>query len=928
MRRLTEAAIRSPRRTLFVAAVVVIAVTPGLFRLQLRTDGHALVPEHAPEFQTDRAVRKEFGILDPIVILIQSSHPAGVFNPETLRYVHELSDALKPMPGIDASSITSLATEAGFRHRPNSLEFATLLENLPTTQAAADRVRDDVRRIRLYTGTIAAFDEMSTAVYVGTPAGVDRVHFLQRVQGVIAALPRPDLDRVDVIGAPVAEALLGLHILEDLGVPRKLLGTSTFADDETAVRIPENFYELRRLIARGIGLLPVTILLMASVFLVCFRRTMSAAVPLLEVGACLYFVFGLMGLIGIPIYLTIAVVPIILTATGVCDEIHILSRYRTHVLHRATHGDDAPAPAWLASATMNDMCMPVVRTSLTTAVGFFSFVWAPIAPVKMFGIVTTIGVLFCMIWSLTVMPAILSLVAPRRFVRIPAARSNDAINEHASVARTGFFDRMACVLIARRGPILAGFALVLAASYVGIARVHVQDSWIDGFDPRSTFRRTTALFNEQFFGAHVLQMRIDASARPFTYALSSDELADRFYPLPASTPLPPMHYVGDRFMISGESTMVLPPSDTTEDGSEPVVAAAPVSRRMVWHSSVAEIAIDGIRRRVVTPLYDGLPIYWLRPPAPVELRVDVGARPLASPRVLFAVEELSEFVRRRMNLAVGGIVGPAELIATTNYMIHPDDPASRYIPAGVPEIESLWSKYAFVRGPARLSQLVNADYSAALASIYLRDANFVDTAKLMRDIRDFESRTLAPEGVRIDFAGDVAVSQSLIGAIVSTQLQSLVFSVLGILAITMLLTRSPLYALYCVLPCALSLPLVFAAMGWLDIPLGVATSMFAAMIIGAGVDFAIHVIERFRTAATANLGNVDDAIRTALRETGFPVTVNALSLSAGLLVLTLSQVPANARLGILLAIGLVSCLLVSIILLPALLRWRSPVGRR
>ena len=927
MRRLTEAAIRSPRRTLLAAAVAVFAVTPGLFRLQLRTDGHALVPEHAPEFQTDRAVRKEFGILDPIVILIQSSHPAGVFNPDTLRYVRDLSDALKAMPGTDVSSITSLRTEAGFRHRSNSLEFATLLEQLPTSQDAADRVRDDVRRIRLYTGTIAAFDEMSTAVYVGTPAGCDRVQFLHRVQGVIAAFPRSDLDRVDVIGAPVAEALLGLHILEDLGVPRKLLGTSTFSDDETVVRIPENFYELRRLIARGVGLLPVTILLMAAVFFLCFRRMLSAAVPLLEVGACLYFVFGLMGLIGIPIYLTIAVVPIILTATGVCDEIHILSRYRTHVLHRAAHGDNATSQTWLASATMNDMFTPVVRTSLTTAVGFFSFVWAPIAPVKMFGVVTTIGVLFCMIWSLTVMPAILCLVSPRRFVRIPASSSSGAVNEHAPQAQAGFFDRLASVLIARRGLILAGFALMLAASYVGISRVRVQDSWIDGFDPRSTFRRTTAHFNEQFFGAHVLQMRIDASARPFTYALSSDELADRSYPLPESTPLPPERYVGDRFIISGESTTVLPPAGAAADGSYSA-AAAPEPRRMVWHSSVEEITFDGNRRRVVTPLYDGLPIYWLRPPAPVELRVDVGARPLASPRVLFAIEELSEFVRRRMHLAVGGIVGPAELIATTNFMIHPDDPASRYIPSGVPEIESLWSKYAFVRGAARLSQLVNADHTASLASIYLRDANFVDTAVLMRDIRDFERKSLAPEAVRIDFAGDVAVSQSLIGAIVSTQLQSLVFSVLGILAITMLLTRSPLYGLYCVLPCALSLPLVFAAMGWLNIPLGVATSMFAAMIIGAGVDFAIHVIERFRTAAADNRNDVDDAIRTSLRETGFPVTVNALSLSAGLLVLTLSQVPANARLGILLAIGLVSCLFVSIILLPALLRWRSPFGRR
>ena len=38
-------------------------------------------------------------------------------------------------------------------------------------------------------------------------------------------------------------------------------------------------------------------------------------------------------------------------------------------------------------------------------------------------------------------------------------------------------------------------------------------------------------------------------------------------------------------------------------------------------------------------------------------------------------------------------------------------------------------------------------------------------------------------------------------------------------------------------------------------------------------------------------------------------------------VLMLSQVPANARLGILLVLGLVNCFVVSLLLLPALLHW-------
>jgi len=54
-----------------------------------------------------------------------------------------------------------------------------------------------------------------------------------------------------VTGAPVAEALLGTHILEDLGVPRQLLGTSTRTLSETGQwKVPASLYELR-LFMRG-----------------------------------------------------------------------------------------------------------------------------------------------------------------------------------------------------------------------------------------------------------------------------------------------------------------------------------------------------------------------------------------------------------------------------------------------------------------------------------------------------------------------------------------------------------------------------------------------------------------------------------------------------------------------------------------------------
>jgi uncharacterized protein len=51
------------------------------------------------------------------------------------------------------------------------------------------------------------------------------------------------------------------------------------------------------------------------------------------------------------------------------------------------------------------------------------------------------------------------------------------------------------------------------------------------------------------------------------------------------------------------------------------------------------------------------------------------------------------------------------------------------------------------------------------------------------------------------------------------------------------------------------------------------------------------------------------------------VIINAIVISAGFGVLMLSQVPANARLGMLLVLGLVNCLIASMLILPVLLHW-------
>src|SRR5512137_2018735 len=78
---LARAAIDHPVLVLVTAAAVTLAAAPGIARLKLRTDGHALVSPTAPEVIYDQTIRDRFGIEDPVIVVVRSPDKEGIFNP-------------------------------------------------------------------------------------------------------------------------------------------------------------------------------------------------------------------------------------------------------------------------------------------------------------------------------------------------------------------------------------------------------------------------------------------------------------------------------------------------------------------------------------------------------------------------------------------------------------------------------------------------------------------------------------------------------------------------------------------------------------------------------------------------------------------------------------------------------------------------------
>jgi len=771
--RLAFYSIDHPRRVIAAFAVLVLLAAPGLTRLQLRTDGHALVPPDDPAVRSDAEVRRHFGLRDPIVVVLETPRPDGIFNTDTLRRLRDLTAALEKVEGVPPGGVTSLATEKRDRVYPGTLNFRPFLDEVPETPPQMAIFKGDLEAIEILRGNLVSKDRRAVAVLVGAPnvldgagepggvnaAAADRVALYHRITEVSRRFEAPG-NRILVVGAPVAEALLGTHILQDLAL-----------------------------------LLPLSIAVIGFVLWLGCRRIAGVMLGMVQLAAAQVFTFGVMGWLGVPAYLTTAVLPVILTTLALADEIHLFWRYQ-QILGPETGEADVRHPE-AVRVLLSEMSRPVVLATVTTIIGFLSFLSTPLHAVRSFGAFAAGGLLFCLFWSLMVGPASLALLPPR-VLRRPVGRN-------ASSSSDRFRRWFAPVY---RSPRRTLGALVLATLLVslGMARLRVQDSWLSGFAPGSPFRTSTERVNELFNGTHLLLVHLDLSG---------------------------------------------------------------------WKGTLGEV-------------YEGTP------------------GPLLDPKTLRALGEFEAFLRRQPR--VGGVLGPYAQLTTVSFLRYARAPGRLSIPDRPDDVSSLIKSFDEVRGEPRRREVIDDARRRGVITLFLKDPDYRQVEGLMAKARGYSREHLEPLGVRIGFAGDIAVSQAMIPAIVRTQVFSLPLAQFGSWLVVALLYRSWRVGLLIALPSSVAVAWMLGAMGWLGIPLGVATAMFCSITLGVGIDYGIHFYEVFLRLRREGAGR--EAALKAVSEAGPAIAADTVAIALGFGILGISQVPANARLGFLVAGALaVACVL-------------------
>lgn len=233
-----------------------------------------------------------------------------------------------------------------------------------------------------------------------------------------------------------------------------------------------------------------------------------------------------------------------------------------------------------------------------------------------------------------------------------------------------------------------------------------------------------------------------------------------------------------------------------------------------------------------------------------------------------------------------------------------------------------------------------------LAAVLHRDGERVDAVL-------FDARTTAGEGevaqlrealeavlAPLESAGAsaIATSQNIISDVVVNALtdsqSSSLFLTLAAATVVLIVffwvkNRRPFLGVLTMLPVALVVLWTYGLMYAAGIPFGPVTATLAALAIGIGVPFTIHIARRFEEDRLDN-ENIEDAIRSTTTHTGGALAGSAFTTMAGFGILTTSSLTPFKQMGQVTTFAIGLALIAAIGVLPSMLvlweRWHRGRG--
>ena len=420
--------------------------------LEIRVSDQELLPAGSEVLAADEAARKTFGSDERLIIAFESRR-GSVTEPAVRDDLRFFLSRLAESQHVHLFLFdrlyrgrfrsTPVAGEPHWLHTPEPAWIeAALRETAATDLLAVGRSRRTVF--------------LETPAFSG--AGVQGIE--KRVREATARLEarRPGAYEVRLIGRQVVLNGLGTAIFHDLKV-----------------------------------LLPWCFLLIGVLFWILFRSWVLVGLSVLQSGLTVVLTLAILAWLGHPLSLMTAMIPVLIMVLGIADEIHFFGEF----LRLRTAHPERPASA-VALEVLRRLFFPCTAITLTTVIGFSSFLATDSPALRVFGFLAGIGIGISWIISVTLVPAVLALVP----IRARPAWSG----------RSWSLDAVAPLWRYRAVPILLSLVLI-----PGIVRLRIDDGWTRNFRPDHQIVQDVRWFEKESVGLYQFDLVLERKdGRPWT----------------------------------------------------------------------------------------------------------------------------------------------------------------------------------------------------------------------------------------------------------------------------------------------------------------------------------------------------------------------------------------------------------------------------
>ncbi|WP_347330988.1 efflux RND transporter permease subunit [Marinimicrobium locisalis] len=818
------------RKTVFWGlGLLTLAFTALLPLIQIDTDPENMLPADNPDRVFHNQVQERFNMHDTLVVGMV--HPEGIYQPRLLADLHSVTRYAEQLEGVITPDVMSLASVDNITQgEQNTLRFEWMMRTPPESAEQAQRIRTQVENLPLLYDTLVSTDGKAASVYIPIEDKNQSYALSRQIQRHIDTLDSEA--EWHLTGLPVAEDRFGHEMFVQMGISAPLAGLMIF--------------------------------LLLWVF---FRNIPFILSPMIVALATVLITMGALIGAGFTVHIMSSMIAIFLMPIAVVDSVHILSEFAD----RYRRGASAKA---VVTEVMSHLFKPMLLTSITSAVGFFSLMLTPIPPVQVFGFFVGLGILLAFAITIVVIPTYLTSLNPQTLDRMV-----ERLPEEGKTKLAGALIALGRGARVRARLWLLGFATVFALSVWGITQIQINDNPVRWFKADHELRVADRTLNDHFAGTYDAYLVFDSDTAPAQQAGSVLE------EVLASGKLSEEHQqwlAGQRQQLAGErslSDLVLALDDRLFDAAGQDVR-------------VLEAVLEDLEQ--------------------IQSRGQTFLQP----------DILAYLGRLETHLVDSGLVGKsnslADVVKTVNRELRSGDAKDFQLPNSANGVSQTLLQYQSSHRPQDLWHFVTPDYRSSLIWLQLTSGDNQHMSAVVEAVERYVQSHPLPEELTLQWAGKSYLNVVWQSEMVEGMATSLLSAFVIVLVMMVLLFRSLWFGLISMLPLTLTITAIYGLIGWIGKDYDMPIAVLSALTLGLSIDFAIHFVERAR-ATVRETGNWSETLDVMFREPARAIARNAVVIAVGFTPLLLAPLVPYITVGAFLASIMALSALVTLILLPVVM---------